>query len=125
MKIVVLMTVHNRMAKTIKCLDCLYKCIVPAGKSFDVFLTDDGCTDGTADYVSESFDVEIDRLRDWISRRLEWMDAQLIETNGIHELCSDSNNENYYSIDGVKLMRPRSGLVIVRNGINARKIICK
>ena len=52
-KIAVLMTVHNRKAKTIPCLQSLHATSLPYRASFDltVFLTDDGCTDDTADAV--------------------------------------------------------------------------
>lgn len=55
MKIAVLMTCHDRKLKTIKCLDCLYRQILPSGMSFDVILVDDGCSDGTADAVKETY----------------------------------------------------------------------
>lgn len=50
-KIAVLITVHNRKAKTIRCLDSLKETWLPLCESFalKVFLTDDGCTDGTAE----------------------------------------------------------------------------
>lgn len=54
-KIAVLMTVYNRKDKTIKCLDCLYDCVLPSGYSFDVFLTNDGCTDGTPQAVENKY----------------------------------------------------------------------
>lgn len=54
-KIAVLMTVHNRREKTLKCLECLYACPIPSGYSLDVYMTDDGCTDGTPDSVSEEY----------------------------------------------------------------------
>lgn len=55
MKIAVLMTVHNRRDKTLECLKRLYSQILPIGVSMDVFLTDDGCTDGTKEAVTERF----------------------------------------------------------------------
>lgn len=44
MRIAAIMTCHNRREKTIACLRSLFS-IIP---DTDVFLTDDGCTDGTA-----------------------------------------------------------------------------
>lgn len=59
-RIAVIMTVHNRKEKTLRCLDCLYSNDIPEGYDFDVYLTDDGCTDGTPDAVWELFpDVHI------------------------------------------------------------------
>lgn len=53
LRIAVLMTVHNRREKTLRCLeslkDTLQPCIDIA--SIKVFLTDDGCTDGTPDAI--------------------------------------------------------------------------
>lgn len=51
MRIAVLMTVHSRREKTLRCLDLLYA-QQPAGAfSLEVFLTDDGSTDGTSEAV--------------------------------------------------------------------------
>lgn len=50
-RIAILMTVHNRCEKTIRCLDNLYANTIPDGCSFEVFLTDDGCTDMTAESI--------------------------------------------------------------------------
>lgn len=53
--IAVLMTVHNRREKTIFSLNTIYNQILSSDYSIDVFLTDDGCTDGTRESVSELF----------------------------------------------------------------------
>lgn len=53
--IAVLITVHNRKAKTLKCLQDLYDQELLDGYSFDVWLTDDGCVDGTPEEVAEQF----------------------------------------------------------------------
>lgn len=47
MKIAALLTCHNRREKTLVCLRSLFA----ANKNSDVYLTDDGCTDGTAQAV--------------------------------------------------------------------------
>ena len=54
MRIAILMTVHNRKAKTIACLQSLQDTWVPYRDScsIEVFLTDDGCTDGTPDAIA-------------------------------------------------------------------------
>lgn len=54
-RIAVLMTVHNRRKKTLRCLECLYANIVPEGYGVEVYMTDDGCTDGTPEAVKERF----------------------------------------------------------------------
>lgn len=50
-----LLTVHNRKEKTLKCLSCLFSQNIPEDYSFDVYLTDDGCTDGTPEAIREQF----------------------------------------------------------------------
>lgn len=55
--IAVLMTVFNRKETTLKGLRSLYKAIEELGDgyAFDVYMTDDGCTDGTGETVAEEF----------------------------------------------------------------------
>ena len=56
-KTAVLLTVYNRCAVTLKGLSSLYKAIENLGNgyTFDVYMTDDGCTDGTSEAVHEKF----------------------------------------------------------------------
>lgn len=59
-KIAVLITCHNRKFKTLSCLSHLFKADKPIDYSIDVFLVDDGSTDGTSDAVLIEFpDVNI------------------------------------------------------------------
>ncbi len=51
MKTAALLTCHNRNTKTLACLKSLYD-ILP---NVEVYLTDDGCTDGTAETVKMTF----------------------------------------------------------------------
>ena len=53
--VAVIMTCHNRKEKTLKCLDALFRCRLPEGVRLQLFLTDDGCTDGTAESVNDHF----------------------------------------------------------------------
>ncbi|WP_277235166.1 glycosyltransferase family 2 protein [Phocaeicola salanitronis] len=53
--IAVLLTVHNRREKTLCCLQKVYKQDVPAGYLIDVYLTDDGCTDGTPEAIRTQY----------------------------------------------------------------------
>lgn len=53
--IAVLLTVFNRKTKTIQCLQNLYKQEIPYGYAMDVYLTNDGCTDGTPEAVTNQF----------------------------------------------------------------------
>lgn len=65
MKIAAILTCHNRKEKTLRSLRCLFASLdVYNAKrnnlqgdtiTLTVFLTDDGCTDGTADAVNQSF----------------------------------------------------------------------
>jgi GT2 family glycosyltransferase len=59
-RIATLLTCHNRKSKTLACLAALYKNSIPSGYSLDVFLVDDGSTDGTGSAVFEKYpDVNI------------------------------------------------------------------
>ena len=51
--IAVLLTVHNRKEKTIECLKRLFDQEIPKDFNISVFLTDDGCTDGTREKVQK------------------------------------------------------------------------
>ena len=56
MKSAVLMTVYNRVEKTIHCLNSLLRDMKEIeGLSFDVFITDDGSTDGTEVAIKNQF----------------------------------------------------------------------
>lgn len=54
-KIAVLLTCYNRRELTIKCLEHLYACDLPLEHELEVFLVDDGSTDGTSDVVITAF----------------------------------------------------------------------
>lgn len=53
--ITVILTVHNRKDKTIKCLENLFSQTLSSEYDLSVYLTDDGCTDGTPEAVSKIF----------------------------------------------------------------------
>lgn len=53
--IAVLITCHNRKAKTVACLTALYQCTLPENFTFEVYLVDDGSSDGTAQVVKDNF----------------------------------------------------------------------
>lgn len=53
--VAVLLTVHNRRETTLRCLRAFSACERPEGMRFDLFLTDDGSTDGTAEAVRAEF----------------------------------------------------------------------
>jgi GT2 family glycosyltransferase len=54
-QIAILLTCHNRREKTIACLQSLYKCTIPENYTIDVFLVDDGSSDGTSEAVKNEF----------------------------------------------------------------------
>lgn len=54
-RIAVLMTCHNRCETTLTCLNALYAQEMPESVSFEIYLVDDGCVDGTGDVVREQF----------------------------------------------------------------------
>ena len=53
--IAVLLTVFNRKDKTLECLKRLYSQLPINGYQVDVYLTDDGCTDGMSEAVASQF----------------------------------------------------------------------
>lgn len=58
--IAILLTVHNRREKTLTCLENIYSQNNIEDLSIKVFMTDDGCTDGTTESVNKKYpDVKI------------------------------------------------------------------
>lgn len=55
--IAVLLTAHNRKEKTLLCLDFLFKQKQVEEYTIDVYLTDDGSTDGTSEAVKKHFQL--------------------------------------------------------------------
>lgn len=53
--IAILTTCHNRKKKTIACLKSLFDAELPSEYSIDVYLVDDGSTDGTSEAVGKEF----------------------------------------------------------------------
>ncbi len=56
-EIAILLTCHNRKEKTVKCLKSLYKAIdlINNQIKFEVYLVDDGSTDGTSEEIAKHF----------------------------------------------------------------------
>lgn len=54
-RIAVLITVFNRKEKTLLCLDNLYGQKIPNDYMRDVYLTNDGCTDGTPEAIMDKY----------------------------------------------------------------------
>lgn len=58
--IAVLMTCHNRRSKTLRCLNALFDSAQSEDYHLEVFLVDDGSTDGTGEAVNKEFpDVKV------------------------------------------------------------------
>ena len=58
--IAILLTVFNRKKETLSCLANLYKQILPDKTCIKIYLTDDGCTDGTPEAIHKIYpDVHI------------------------------------------------------------------
>ncbi|MFT4203280.1 MAG: glycosyltransferase [Chitinophagaceae bacterium] len=53
--IAILLTVHNRKLKTLACLAHVFAQHEVSGCQWEVFMTDDGCTDGTPEAVAAQF----------------------------------------------------------------------
>tara|TARA_R110002096_G_scaffold171571_3_gene344742 strand:- start:241 stop:1125 length:885 start_codon:yes stop_codon:yes gene_type:complete len=53
--ITVLLTSHNRKLKTYSCLEALSNCTLEEGFDLNIFLVDDGSTDGTTEYLQGKF----------------------------------------------------------------------
>ena len=60
-KTAVLLTCYNRKDKTVACLNSFFEADLPSSNhQFEVFLTDDGSTDGTSEAVNKLFpDISI------------------------------------------------------------------
>ena len=55
MKVAILITCHNRKHKTLQCLNSFYNQELNINTSFDIYLVDDGSTDGTSNDVLNMF----------------------------------------------------------------------
>ena len=122
-RIAVLMTVHNRREMTLRCLQLLYRQQYDISRfSVDVFMTNDGCTDGTEVAVQEKFpDVHIIQgdgnlywnrgmIAAWREAAKEdfdyylWLnDDTLLYSNAVYELlaCSARHNDSVIAVGSV------------------------
>lgn len=55
MRLAVLLTVHNRREMTLSCFQALFAATLPPDASIEVYLTDDGSRDGTAEVVKSAY----------------------------------------------------------------------
>lgn len=81
MTIAAILTCHNRSQKTLACLHSLFV-IEP---DISVYLTDDGCTDGTAENVRDEF-PQVHIIQG---------DGQLYWNRGMHRAWSEAQKQDY------------------------------
>lgn len=124
MKIAILITCHNRKAKTLACINALYNNILPDSCSLDVFLVDDGSNDGTSAAVQSSY-PEVIVLQGngnlyWCGgMRLAWAEAMKNDYDYYLWLNDDTHiyqNAICRLIDTVKLITNRIGCPIILAG---------
>lgn len=96
--IAVILTCYNRKAKTLACLDRLFHAQEVQGDvALTVFLTDDGCTDGTADAVRTTFaEKDIHILQG--NGQLYWAGGMLLAWKAAmrNKAMSRSGNWDFY-----------------------------
>ena len=115
--VAVLLTVHNRKEKTIRCISETFSQRLPKDVKLNVFMTDDGCTDGTSLAVLERFPdvtiIEGDGSLFWNrGMRAAWREASkctpdfylwlnddtVLKENAIQTMLESSHKENDSSI---------------------------
>lgn len=82
--IATLITCHNRKAKTLACLSALFHNTLPDGYALNVFLVDDGSTDGTSEAV-HAFYPEVNIIKG---------DGNLFWNRGMHLAWQTALNVN-------------------------------
>jgi len=89
MEIAVLLTCHNRKEKTVTGLDSLFNANLPSNYSLEVFVVDDGSTDGTSEAIRKKF-PQINIIEG--NGNLYW-------NRGMHlawKTASNTNNYDFY-----------------------------
>lgn len=84
-KLTVLLTVHNRKAKTLVCLRNLFRQNSISDVQMDVYLTDDGCTDGTPEAIQSEF-PQVHIVKG---------DGSLFWNRGMYEAWREAEKGNY------------------------------
>ena len=100
------MTVHDRREKTLRCLELLHAQKVPV----DVYLTDDGCTDGTPDAVRARFPgvhvIPGDGSLFWCRGMRRAWEAAL---GGNYDVFLWLNDDTYLFPDAMKVLQETAG----------------
>jgi len=118
-RIAILMTVHNRKERTLKCLNHLYVALqqVNSKGHFDVYITDDGSTDGTREEVQARFQqvrfIEGDGNLYWCRGMIAAWKRALAEDDydGFFWL----NNDSYLYPDAFTLFFESQNLTVLRS----------
>lgn len=116
--IAVLMTCHNRAAKTMACLERLFACDFPLVHPV-VYLVDDGCTDGTGQLVRERYpDVRVIQG----SGELYWAGGMRLAW----EFASSDNPDFYLWLNDDTLLDPDAFQTIMEasESLCHRSIVC-
>lgn len=118
-RLAVLMTCHNRREKTLACLKALFASNLSGACHLDVFLVEDGCTDGTEDAVSRNY-PEVNVIHGtghlyWAGgMRLAWREA------------AKGNYDYYLWLNDDTLIYPNAILALLESALrsNSEAIIC-
>lgn len=119
-KLAVLLACHNRKKKTINCLNALFEAELPEKISLQVFLVDDGSSDGTSDSVKQLFPT-VNIIRG---------DGTLFWNRGMHlawEEASKKHDYDYYLwLNDDTIIKPKALIALLRsaNSKSDRSIIC-
>lgn len=84
--IAILITVHNRKQKTYECLSLINKQDNYGDFQIDVFVTNDGCTDGTLEMIRENFN--------WVN--IVQGDGNLFWNRGMHKAWEAAKNQKVF-----------------------------
>lgn len=105
-KVAVLITCHNRKDKTLACLSSFYNAIKPEKYLFELFLVDDGSTDGTCNVINQKFP----KVNVIIGT------GDLFWNRGMHlawKTASNKNNYDFYLWLNDDTLINESGLVVL------------
>lgn len=117
--IATLIACHNRKDKTLACLDALFQNSLPIDYSLDVYLVDDGSSDGTASVVKQKF-PQLNIING---------NGELFWNRGMHlawQSASQANNYDYYlwlNDDTDIFPHALSSLLVAANDTENRAVI--
>jgi GT2 family glycosyltransferase len=118
--VAVLLTCHNRKEKTIACLITLFDCPLLENYLMDVFLVDDGSSDGTSDAIREKF-PQVNIIQG---------NGNLFWNRGMHlawKTAASQYDCDYYlwlNDDTILYLNAIQELLVCSEGESNQKIIC-